>query len=293
MSHTSDQTRESSIPGISLARAASNNAIGGFRDISEAITHKEKAGLGMEWHIHDRRDMVDPKRPARAASPRKNPRDNMLVIGSILRDHLVTAARNGEIRPGPETVAFIASAMLARNGIDTSVKTRDASHYWLETSEGDLLDFTVRDADTCPVRYLEKEDPERAAYAGGLDVDPMLVDLAGVDAACAIDVAMDRIRLAITVMRRDTDYAADLDERRRCAAEAAWEAEDLGDLEVAAVNGWFNDGSGLWSRQVFVENGGGDTVLANFSVEFEPGLARIASTDFEISKLEPEESPGM
>jgi hypothetical protein len=63
-----------------------------------------------------------------------------------------------------------------------------------------------------------------------------------------------------------------LEEERRSAAEKAWDAASLPDVE--AVEGWDIDGR-FWSRKVFWSNGWKTSVVGSFGVAFEEGSAKI------------------
>jgi len=72
-------------PVISLVTPGSNRVYTGFFNIHEAINYKADFGLGSNWRIRDRRD----KTPFRQShiDPPRDPRDSMLVIASMIRDH--------------------------------------------------------------------------------------------------------------------------------------------------------------------------------------------------------------
>lgn len=72
-------------PTISLVTPGSNLVYTGFARVTDAIAFKAENNMGSAWRIRDRRDPGNPRLLSHEAP--KDPRDAMLVIGSMIRDH--------------------------------------------------------------------------------------------------------------------------------------------------------------------------------------------------------------
>lgn len=69
--------------------------------------------------------------------------------------------------------------------------------------------------------------------------------------------------------------ASTLEEARRAAADATYEATEFG-LRVETQNGWeCTAGGDVWSRTVFLDVGLADTAAMEFRIGFVPGTAEI------------------
>lgn len=177
-------------PTISLVSPGSNLVYTGFKSVDEAIEHKLLNNLGSEWRIRDRRSLDT---PVRGIDKPRDPRDPMLVLASMIRDHALPILEHfksharGSLSVDRPLVEFACSVLEevrlcsdrdfgvwhAVRG-DTLVQGKFVSSCWLEDNNGNILDpYTKSKSCLGRVCWVSKMDRRnQARYARFMPVTP-------------------------------------------------------------------------------------------------------------------------
>lgn len=77
-----------------------------------------------------------------------------------------------------------------------------------------------------------------------------------------------------------------LEERRKAAADRAFDGHEFGDAKVEAINGWETDGGDYMSREVFFDVGATETVQRRYGISFKSGTAIYGEPEIDVPVVE-------